>query len=48
MALMAASSALDIDPLSIRVTIETDGTVDGPSAGALMTSGGESQYPGNI
>ena len=38
MALLSASAVLDIDPLSLRVTVEADGAVDGPSAGALLTA----------
>ena len=38
MALLAASAVLDVDSSSVRVTVEVDGTVDGPSAGAMMTA----------
>jgi hypothetical protein len=38
MALLAAGEVLDVDPFSLRVTVEAEGAVDGPSAGALMAA----------
>jgi len=37
MALLSASAVLDVDPFSLRVSVEADDAVDGPSAGALTT-----------
>ncbi|HIA02778.1 MAG TPA: hypothetical protein EYN06_05450 [Myxococcales bacterium] len=38
MALLAATATLDRDLDTIRVTVEAEGAVDGPSAGALMAA----------
>jgi uncharacterized protein len=38
MALLAAATALEVDPASLRVTVEAEGNVDGPSAGAIMAA----------
>jgi hypothetical protein len=38
MALLAAATALEVDPASLRVTVEAEGSVDGPSAGAIMAA----------
>ena len=38
MALLAAGEIMDVDPFSLRVTVEAEGAVDGPSAGALMAA----------
>jgi len=38
MALLAATATLDLDLDNYRVTVEAEGSVDGPSAGALMAA----------
>ena len=38
MALLSAAEILDVDPMAWRVTVEAEGAVDGPSAGALLTA----------
>jgi len=38
MALFAAASVVERDPLELRITVEAEGVVDGPSAGALMAA----------